>query len=141
MDHHLDIDQLEEAHKSGESSFLDFVEPLRIGVGVYDSNAHPTACNKAAYTLLGLSKEQFMGNSAMDPYWKVTHEDGSLFETRDFPIIQTITSYEPVLGVIMGVTRPLQDRVWLEVNAHPIKETDGSILHVFCTYKDISDKY
>ena len=131
MEPHLDIDTLDKAYQQGEDSFQEIVDNLEIGVGIYNANASPIACNRAAYNLLGLSKEQFMGNSAMDPYWKVSHQDGSLFETNDFPIIQTITTYQPVLGVTMGVTRPLKEKVWLEVNAHPVKDSDGSIKYVF----------
>ncbi|MEQ8904251.1 PAS domain-containing protein [Ekhidna sp.] len=142
MDAHLDIDKLNDAYLEDEESYQGFVEPLDIGVGVYNSNASPIACNSAAYNLLGLSKEQFMGNTAMDPYWKVTHADGSKFEIYDFPIIEVITNYKPKLGVIMGVSRPLlNDKVWLEVNTHPILNSNSTIAHVFCTYKDITDQF
>ncbi|SNS74792.1 PAS fold [Ekhidna lutea] len=142
MEPHLDIDKLNDAYIEGEESYQLFIEPLEVGVGVYNSNASPIACNPAAYKLLGLSKEQFMGNTAMDPYWKVTHADGSKFETYDFPIVEVITSYKPKLGVIMGVSRPLlNDKVWLEVNTHPVLNADGTIHYVFCTYKDITEKF
>lgn len=141
MNAHLDIDKLNDSFLAGEESFLNFVEGLAIGVGAYNPNAEPIVCNSAAYKLLGLSKEQFMGNSAMDPYWKVTHEDGSKFETYDFPIIDVITNYKPKLGVIMGVSRPLKnDVIWLEVNTHPILEADA-IIRVYCTFKDVTDRF
>ncbi|WP_421765495.1 PAS domain-containing protein [Ekhidna sp.] len=141
MTAHLEIEKLNTAFQESEESFLNLVEGLDIGVGIYNPNATPIACNSAAYELLGLSKEQFLGNSAMDPYWKVIHEDGSKFETYDFPIIDVITNYKPKLGVIMGVSRPLKnDQVWLEVNAHPILEV-GSIIRVICTYKDVTNRF
>lgn len=137
METHLDIDQLYEAYLKNEVAFHQLVDDLDIGVGVYNSNASPLVCNPMAYELLGLSKEQFMGNSAMDPYWKVTHEDGRKFEQYDFPIIDVITNYKPKIGVIMGVSRPLKnDKIWLEVNAHPIMD-GASINCVICTYKKI----
>lgn len=141
MDSHLNIEQLDQTYQQSDELFHSFIDDLEIGVGVYNANASPVACNPAAYKLLGLSKEQFLGNNAMDPYWKVSHENGRIFEQSDFPIIRAITSYKPLLGVIMGVTRPLQDKVWLEVNTHPILNTDGSIKHVFCTYKNVSDQF
>ncbi|MEP1032542.1 PAS domain-containing protein [Ekhidna sp.] len=141
MNAHLDIDRLEQAYQTGEEAFYQVVNDLKIGVGIYNANASPTICNQAAYELLGLSKEQFLGNTAMDPYWKVTHEDGRKFEQYDFPIIDAITNYKPKTGVIMGVSRPLKnDKVWLEVNAHPILDT-GSIKYVICTYKDVTDQF
>ncbi|WP_425391461.1 PAS domain-containing protein [Ekhidna sp.] len=140
MSAHLDIDELNKAFSENEEVFHKLIKDLDLGVGVYNANATPVACNKSAYELLGLSKEQFMGNSAMDPYWKITHRDGSKFETYDFPIIDVITNYKPKLGVIMGVSRPLlNDKVWLEVNAHPIKNSDGTIKRVFCTYKNVTN--
>lgn len=141
MDEHLDINELNHAYQSGEKDFHQLIDGLSIGVGVYNANAQPIDCNKAAYHLLGLSKEQFLGNSAMDPYWKISHEDGSKFETYNFPIIEAITNYKPKLNVIMGVSRPLKDKVWLEVNTHPILNNEGTIRHVFCTYKDVTERF
>lgn len=141
MEAHLDIENIERAFATSHDLFHQLVGKLAIGVGIYNSNASPIICNASAYDLLGLSKEQFMGNSAMDPYWKVTHEDGTKFEAYDFPIIDAITNYAPKLGVIMGVSRPLKnDKVWLEVNAHPFLDR-GEIKHVICTYKNVTEKY
>lgn len=142
MNSHVDIEQLDKAYQEGENAYDQLVETLKIGVGVYNENAAPIQCNQSAFELLGLSREQFMGNTAMDPYWKVTHEDGSKFEIYDFPIVEAITNYKPKLAVIMGVSRPLlNDKVWLEVNTHPILNTDGTIKHVFCTYKNVTELY
>jgi PAS domain S-box-containing protein len=142
MADHLDIDSLAKAYEEGEDAFHLVSDALDIGIGIYDRNSAPLACNESAFTLLGLSKDQFMGKTAMDPYWKIIHEDGSRFEQPDFPIIEVITTYQPKLGVIMGVSRPLtNDQVWLEVNTHPILHADGTINYVFCTYKDVSDRY
>ncbi len=142
MEAHLNIDSLNDKYLENLDEFQNFIDGLTIGIGVYNKNAAPIECNKAAFRLLGLSKEQFMGNSAMDPYWKVTHADGSKFETYDFPIVEVITHYKPILGVIMGVSRPLlNDKIWLEVNTHPILNSYNTIRHVFCTYKDVSNLY
>lgn len=140
MEPHLNIEILERTYHSDPNAFQDMVEKFDIGIGVYNRTAAPIACNKSAYELLGMTKDQFMGNSAMDPYWEITHEDGSKFEQYDFPIIETITNYKEKLGVIMGVSRPQKgDKVWLEVNTHPILRNDGSVRRIFCTYKQIED--
>ena len=141
MDDLPDIEQLNTAYESSIEVFHQLIDKLEVGIGIYNANASPIECNPAAYQLLGLSKEQFMGNSAMDPYWKVTHEDGTKFEQYDFPIIDVITNYKAKLNVIMGVSRPLiNDKIWLEVNAYPIM--DGSeIKHVICTYKNVTNQF
>ena len=142
MDTHLDIVQLEEAYNNGEAAYSKLVGHLEIGVGLYDPNSTPIQCNRSAHELLGMTRDQFLGKSPMDPYWSIVHEDGSRFESSDFPIIRVITTYEPILGTIMGVSRPLQnDRVWLEVNTHPRLNHDGSIRLVICTYKDVTARY
>lgn len=136
---HVDIEELNVLFERDASEFQTVIEKMPIGVGVYNKNAAPTACNTSAHELLGLSKSQFLGHSAMDPYWEIVHRDGRKFETYDFPIIDVITNYKPILGVIMGVARPGQkNQVWLEVNTHPILNTDGTIQRVFCTYKEIN---
>lgn len=139
---HVDVNQLTLWYSEDINKFLKEIDKMDVGIGVYDSHSNPKLCNAAAYELLGLSKDQFLGKSAMDPYWKVVHEDGSKFEHSDFPIIEVITTYHDKMGVIMGVSRPLKnDKIWLEVDTYVIKNPDGSINYIICTYKDVSSQY
>jgi PAS domain S-box-containing protein len=138
-DHQRKTEELKKALTSGVDVFKDHIEGLALGVGLYDANAAPFLCNEAAFALLGMTEDQFLGKSAMDPFWSVIHRDGSDFPMADFPIIQAITTYKPIHHVIMGVYRPsTKDRVWLEVNTEPILDRVGDILHVICTFTDIT---
>jgi PAS domain S-box-containing protein len=98
-------------------------------------------CNKAAYTLLGLTEDQLLGRSSFDSSWNVIHEDGTDFPGNTHPVPTAVKTRQPVRDIVMGVYRPVtKDRVWLLVNADPILDEKNEIIHVICTFTDITEQ-
>lgn len=115
------------------------VNNIRIGIVKQDSDGKIIVVNKAALEMLGLTKDQMMGLTSIDPSWNVIHEDGSDFPGHTHPAYIAITTFRPVHDVVMGVYRPItRDRVWILVNAEPQFDEHGKFLHAFCTFTDIS---
>lgn len=136
-----DIKQAEQALKESRSRFKSMIHDMNIGVGLYDKTTKPLLCNRMAFELLGLTEGQFMGKAALDPNWKIIHNDGAPFDQEDFPIPISIKTGKPVRQTIMGVHRPSKkDMVWLLVDAEPVFNSEGRLLHVICTYSDITEQ-
>ncbi|MFK7952811.1 MAG: PAS domain-containing protein [Ekhidna sp.] len=122
-----------------ERKFESLMNNLNVGVGLYDISLLPKTYNRAAYQLLGLTEEQFIGRDIFDPNWNVIDGDGNRMNPDNFPIPQAIEIGLAVRQVVMGVYRPLmKDRVWLMVDAEPIFNEDHELQHVICTYTDFS---
>jgi PAS domain S-box-containing protein len=131
----------EEALRASEERFRTLIRDLQVGVLLQGPDAEIILSNRAALDLLGLTEEELLGKSSLDPNWSVIHEDGSPFPGPDHPVPQAIATRQPVRNVIMGVFRPRTgDRVWLLVNAEPQLNDNGSLRHVICSFADITDR-
>ena len=130
-----------EALKESEEKFRQLVWEMQVGVLLQGPQAEIILSNPRALELLGLTEDQLLGRTSLDPYWNVIHEDGSDFPGVDHPVPYAIAHRKSVRGVIMGVYRPsFGDRVWLLVDAVPQWNDDGSVRQVICTFIDISKR-
>lgn len=133
---------VEERLRASEERFRALIEGLQVGVVVQEGKGlQILLCNRVALELLGLTEEQLLGRSSFDPAWNVTHEDGSPFPGETHPVAVSAKTREPVLGVVMGVYRPVtKDRVWILVSAMPQLDFAGEVEQVVCTFTDITSR-
>lgn len=132
---------IEDKLRDSEQRFRDLIENLVTGVVLQDTESQMLICNKAAYTLLGLTEDQLLGRSSFDSSWNVIHEDGTDFPGTTHPVPMAVKTRQPVRDIVMGVYRPVtKDRVWLLVNADPILDDKNEIIHVICTFTDITEQ-
>lgn len=133
--------QAEDKLRKSEENFRNLIYNLKQGVILQDRNGVMTICNQAALDMLGLTEDQLLGKTSLDPSWNVIHEDGSDFPGQTHPVPTVLQTKQPVKDVIMGVYRPLtKDRVWLLVNAEPVFANDGEIINVVCSFTDITEQ-
>jgi PAS domain S-box-containing protein len=112
---------------------------LDVGVIIQGPTAEILLCNPRAKELLGLTMEQLLGRTSLDPAWNVVHEDASPFPGPTHPVPTAIATRAAVRDVVMGVFRPTtEERVWLLVNAYPKLDADGEVRQVVCTFEDIT---
>ena len=130
-----------EALQDSEQRYRNLVGQLSIGVLVQSATSEISLCNDSALTLLGLTRDQLLGKTSMDPAWNVIGEDGAVLPGPQHPVPRAIATGKSVHGVIMGVQRPASnDRIWLRVDAHPRLQADGAVLDVVCTFSDITER-
>ena len=109
---------------------------LNAGVVVHDAAGVIIFCNEKAPALLGLSMDQILGKSCMDPAWNVVREDGSPFPGADHPAMRALRTGLPVREVVMGVYNPTEGRRrWLQASAEPLSREP---LEVICVFHDIT---
>jgi len=124
-----------------DESFRALCEGLKVGMLIQSPTAEIVTSNPRALELLGLTEDQLLGKTSLDPDWNVIHEDGSPFPGPTHPVPQAIATRQPVHDVVMGVFRPVtQDRVWLLVSASPLLNPDGSVRLVVCTFADLTER-
>ena len=129
-----------EALQDSERRYGNLVANLHIGILLQSPTSEIILSNDSALNLLGVTREQLMGMTSMDPSWNVIHEDGSAFPGAQHPVPQAIATRTSVHGAIMGVFRPAtKDRVWLMVDAHPRLQEDGAVRDVVCTLTDVTE--
>ena len=115
-------------------------ETMAQGIVYQAADGRIISANPAAERILGLTIEQLVGKTSMDPGWKTVREDGSVLPGSEHPAMIALRTGKPVGPVIMGIYQPqLQDEVWITVNAIPIYE-DGETMpsEVYTTIRDIT---
>jgi PAS domain S-box-containing protein len=99
-----------------------FLGALAEGIVIQTAEGDITLCNPAAERILGLTKEQMLGKTSIDPSWRSIHEDGSLFPGDTHPSMVTLRTGQALRNVIMGVHKPDGTLTWISINSEPIFE-------------------
>jgi PAS domain-containing protein len=84
----------------------EMINVLQEGVVLQYANGTIGACNPSAERILGLSVDQMMGWTLIDPDWRLIHEDESPFPTETHPAICTLRTGQAYADVIMGIVKP-----------------------------------
>ncbi|WP_404788051.1 EAL domain-containing protein [Altericista sp. CCNU0014] len=129
------------ALRDTEERYHSILEALAEGVTLQDASSTILASNTNAATILGLSPEQMMGRSSLDPQWQAIHEDGSLFPGEQHPTVVTLRTGKPCRNVIMGIPKPDNDLTWISVNSQPLFRPDEQNPYgVVASFSDITEQ-
>ena len=125
---------------ASEERYRRALSALSEGIVVQGKDGAISSCNPAAERILGLSADQMMGVSSLDPRWRAVHEDGSPFPGEEHPAMVTLRTGTPLEGVIMGVHKPDGSLSWISINSMPFRAgSDGASEDaVVTTFTDIT---
>ncbi|MBU4433227.1 MAG: response regulator [Alphaproteobacteria bacterium] len=119
--HARDLENL----RRGDQQYRMIIAAMREGVVLQDRASVIIEHNANAARLLGLTSDQLVGRSSLDPSWSLVDVDGLPLAVDQQPSMQCLATGKPVLDFILGVNLPQDGRRWLTVNALPIFEDDG----------------
>ncbi|GAK54304.1 diguanylate cyclase with PAS/PAC sensor [Candidatus Moduliflexus flocculans] len=109
------------------------------GVVVQLKDGSIVECNESAEHILGLTRDQMMKRTSMDPSWYAIHEDGSPFPGDTHPAMVALRTGEPCKNVIMGVHKLRGELTWISINANPIfHSNDPCPYAVVTTFHDVT---
>lgn len=134
--------QADYALAESEERYKTLFENMVQGAFYQRSDGELIDCNAAALEMFGVSRDQFMGKTSMDPRWHVIAEDGSDLPGELHPSMVALTSGKPVHDFIAAVYNPQKkDYAWLNINAIPqFKEGESKPYQVFVTLHDITER-
>jgi PAS domain S-box-containing protein len=96
-------------------------------------------CNPAAQQILGLSRDEILGRSSVDPRWESVHEDGSAFHGERHPAMITLRTGQALSGQTMGVRAAVGSLRWISVNSNPIRREGAQApVGAVVTFTDIT---
>lgn len=133
--------QAERLLTESEKKYRTLFENMAQGVFYQNADGILIDHNEKALEMFGLTKDQFLGKTSLDPAWKVIHEDGSDYPGQDHPSMIALKTGKPVLNKIAGVFNPLKnDFLWLNINAIPQFRCGETMPYqVFVTLHDITE--
>lgn len=112
---------------------------LREGVVVQAPSGEIVQCNPAAERILGLSADQMVGRTSLDPLWQATHPDGSPFPGDAHPAMVALRTGQPQRGVAMSVLKPDGSHASISVNAEPVFDAGPEPAAVIATFVDVTE--
>lgn len=130
----LDLIQLENRQNIILSS-------MREGVVLHDSKGYIISVNESALKILGLSLDQILGLSNIDPLWKTFNEDGSVCLPEQHPSSVAQSTGKVVKDFQLKLQKVDGSVAWLSINAVPTFEKGNPIpVATVVTIQDVTDK-
>ena len=120
----VDITELMETAtrlQDAEERYQSLIAALQEGVTLHETERGLVYANAAAQRILGLTLDQLMGRSLIDPRWQILRPDGTVFPNEELPAAVTLRTGQPFEGVPMGVHRPDGSVRWLTVSTQPLR--------------------
>ena len=123
-----------------DRQYRQLFETMSQGVVYHGEAGRILSANSAAARILGLTHDQLLGKTPMDPRWRAVGEDGSEIPGTDHPVMVALRTGKTVHQFIMGVHIPeTGNYTWISVNATPML-TGGAPYKVFATFEDITER-
>ena len=138
---HLHLEGLVHSLASAEQQQRELLENLHTGVVVHAPATHILFTNAAACKLLGLSQDQMMGKTAVDPAWCFVDEDNQPLTPDQYPVSRVLSALRPVDSIILGVKVPGRSRlVWVQGSAFPEFDAQGQLKQIVVNFVDMTQR-
>ncbi len=134
-------DQLVRELARSERSKSALIDTLADGLAVQDHDGRIVEWNRAAADLLGLTVDEISGRVPSNRRWRTVHVDGSPWPRAEHPAMVSLRTGEPVSGQTMGVRRPDSSLVWLNVDARPVLDDDGTVVRVVTRFAEVGAEF
>jgi PAS domain S-box-containing protein len=108
---------------------------LPVGLVVQAADGRIVLANEAALSILGLSLDQLLGRTSVDPRWRSLRGDGSPFPGNEHPAMRALRS-GAVERDVMGVHKSDGTLTWISIEAGRLGDAAGS--PVLTSFVDIT---
>lgn len=124
-----------------ETRYRGIVQSMTEGMVLYAPDGRIVEANPAAERILGMTLDQLLGRTSLDPRWSAVREDGSPFPADEHPALTALRTGEVVHGVLLGIDDPQAGgRRWIRINAVPLRGAPGEPpAGVVTTFVDLTD--
>ncbi len=134
--------RMEDSLRESEEQHRRLFETMSQGVIYQAADGKIVSANPAAERYLGLTTDQMLGKTSMDPRWEMISEDGKKVPGSDHPAMIALRTGKKVGPVTRGIFIPEKDKyAWLSITAIPLfKPGKKKPFQVYTTFDDITDK-
>jgi len=135
-----DRKEAEEALRKSERRLLSLIKTVQAAIMVHGPDTSIRMSNATAERLLGLSEDQMLGKTDIDPEWRFFREDGTVLPIEEYPVNQVIATQAPVKNMTAGIHRPAtEDIVWVFIHAEPVFDDQQNLSQIIVTFMDITE--
>jgi PAS domain S-box-containing protein/putative nucleotidyltransferase with HDIG domain len=130
----------EEALQESQERLSRIVETAPDGITIVDRKGRITFANAAAERILGLSRSDITQRVYNDPAWRITTLDGRPFPDEDLPFTRVMGTGEAVFAIEHAIEHPDGRRVFLSINAAPLRDGQGRTSGMVVSLADITER-
>ena len=113
---------------------------MREGLVMHAADGTILSINKAAPKILGLSEDQILGKSNIDPQWKTFKEDGTVCPPSEHPSAVAQATGKPVINFPIRLHKADGCEAWLKISAVPVFEEGKSTpVATIVTIEDVTE--
>ncbi len=94
--------------------------------------------NEAAQQILGQSLDALRGRPWAETLGATAREDGAALPIAERPVMVALRTRQPQHAVVLAATLPDGQRRWLQVDATPLLDAQGALLHLIVSFIDIT---
>ncbi len=133
--------QAEQALRESEKKYRTLIQKIQAAIVVHDADSQIITCNTKSQELLGLTEDQLLGKTAIDPDWHFLREDNSIMPPEEYPVNLVMATHQELRNYTVGVHRSDNEGdIWTLVNADPVFGDKEVINQVIVTFIDITDR-
>ncbi|MBN8594168.1 MAG: PAS domain S-box protein [Anaerolineae bacterium] len=140
----FDITELKKSQnalKESEQLYRTLISTMTEGIVLQAQDSTILTCNAAAEQILGLTHDQLVGRTSLDPRWRTFHEDGTPFRRETHPAMVTLATGKAQTNVVIGVHKPDGSLRWIQVSNQPLFEPGQTLPRaVVSTFTDITER-
>lgn len=137
----IDISPLKKAERNAQLNqkrYSLLFNSMTEGVVFQDRNGQITDANSAAQHILGLTLDEMLGRTSMDPRWQASDANGNPLPGERHPSMISLRTGQPVRNFIMRVFNPkIEGYRFISINAMPLLE-EGEVNEVYTIFEDIT---
>jgi len=124
-----------------ENKSATILSNMQEGLVMHLPGGQITLCNSSAGKILGLSTDQILGKTNVDPQWKTFTEDGKILLPEDHPSAMAEKQQHSVRNFPMVVQKPDGSEAHIRINAEPVFDSENKKLEsVIVTFLDVTEE-
>jgi PAS domain S-box-containing protein len=126
----------EESAQVALTKYKTLFDAFPLGITVSDATGNILETNRMAEQLLGVLPVEHQERTLDDPRWRIIRPDGALMSFEEYASVRALRENRLIQDVEMGVAKPTDEVVWLNVTAAPLPlEGYGVVV----AYSDITE--
>jgi diguanylate cyclase (GGDEF)-like protein/PAS domain S-box-containing protein len=129
------------ALQASEAQLQLLLDNVQTAVVVHGADSAIRYANPAAATILGLTRDQLLGRTTIDPAWHFVRENGEPMPVTEYPVSLVLARKAALHDYIVGVrAAPGRNARWVLVNAVPDLAPDGKVRLIIVSFVDFSER-
>jgi PAS domain S-box-containing protein len=128
------------ALRRSEQHIARILETMAEGVVTIDLDGKITYANKMAQKIFGLKENQLLERTFYDTQWHNLKVDGTPLQQTEHPISVMMKTGAQVYDQEYAIQPPLGDKLYISINAAPIRDERGALIGGICTFMDVTNR-